>query len=520
MDAGLAHATHPLFAAVGGQDYWDHLREAFPYGGIGEAIAFVLIVFIIVFGGEKRRRLASGPFCFCVMSIALSLIASAVPASTSLYTTLVLGSLFLLLSAIGRCVMVIIVELLLSNFLTAMPKILLDMIQWLIYIVALMMVLNDAGIRAAQLATGSALLTAVIGLSLRDTIGNLFAGLAIQAQRPFEVDDWIQFDDKSYHIGKVIEINWRATTVITLDQVEVVVPNATLGQGHIRNFSKPNPWSRRSIFVTVPYAVPPVRVQQIILDAIADSYGVLTYPAPSVVTNDFNDRGVEFWVRFFTTEFDKRDKVDGSARDRIWYALKRHGVELPVAQREVRLEHNNEDAESRMQAAALAERRTVLRELPLFVSLSDQAIDRLASMAETRLYSDGEAIIRQGDEGDELFVIEQGDVRISSGIENKESLTITQLGPGTYFGEMSLMTGARRTATVRAVGNVVVLVVCKAAFRQILLAFPSLVEEICKTISERRQELGDHHENLRRIDDSAPTAEDGLLSRVREFFSL
>ena len=90
-----------------------------------------------------------------------------------------------------------------------------------------------------SLLTTSALLTAVVGLSLQDTLGNMLTGLALQMQRPFEVGDWIQFDPDPRNIGQVIEVNWRATTVMTIDDVEVIVPNGALAKAPIRNFSQP-----------------------------------------------------------------------------------------------------------------------------------------------------------------------------------------------------------------------------------------------------------------------------------------
>src|SRR6185436_2525909 len=110
----------------------------------------------------------------------------------------------------------------------------------------------------------------------------------------------IQFDEQLHHVGRVIEVNWRATKVQTLDEVEVIIPNATLAQAPIRNFSKPHAYSRRSVFVTAPYHVPTRQVQRLILDAISDAAGVLRQPPPSVVTHAFTESGVEYWIRYFT----------------------------------------------------------------------------------------------------------------------------------------------------------------------------------------------------------------------------
>ena len=197
--------------------------------------------------------------------------------------------------------------------------------------VALVVVLWEAGAAAGELFAGSAVLTAVLGFALRDTLGNVVAGLAIHAEHPFEVDDWIQYDTNAAHVGKIVEINWRATKVITLDLAYVIIPNSQLAQASIRNFTKPDPWSRRSLFIVAPYEIPPQRVQSIMLEAVRGSFGVLDSPAPSVVTNNYTERGIEYWVRIFTTEFGQGGRVDGLARDRIFYALARNGIRIPVS---------------------------------------------------------------------------------------------------------------------------------------------------------------------------------------------
>ena len=125
--------------------------------------------------------------------------------------------------------------------------------------------------------------------------------------------------------------------MITLDLAYVIVPNSQLAQASIQNFTKPDPWSRRSLFIVAPYEIPPQRVQSIMLEVVRGSFGVLDSPAPSVVTNNYIERGIEYWVRIFTTEFGQRDRVDGMARDRIFYALARNGIRIPVSTHLVRM---------------------------------------------------------------------------------------------------------------------------------------------------------------------------------------
>ena len=125
--------------------------------------------------------------------------------------------------------------------------------------------------------------------------------------------------------------------MITLDFAYVIVPNSQLAQASIWNFTKPDPWSRRSLFIVAPYEIPPQRVQSIMLKEVRGSFGVLDSPAPSVVTNNYIERGIEYWVRIFTTEFGQRDRVDGMAHDRIFYALARNGIRIPISTHLVRM---------------------------------------------------------------------------------------------------------------------------------------------------------------------------------------
>src|SRR5690606_13193402 len=153
------------------------------------------------------------------------------------------------------------------------------------YAAVALVVLRAAGVELGSLLTTSALLTAVIGLSLQDTLGNLFAGLAIQAQQPFEVGDWIQHDPTDQEtMGRVVEINWRATRVLTVDNVEVTIPNGALARASIRNFSRPTAEVRRSVTITVAAHVPPNEVHRLFAEAVAGTPGVLSHPAPDVQT--------------------------------------------------------------------------------------------------------------------------------------------------------------------------------------------------------------------------------------------
>jgi small-conductance mechanosensitive channel/CRP-like cAMP-binding protein len=462
-----------------------------------------------------RRRCAWLPLSLLGCAVVPAVLPLLAPGSAEAPRIAVLASRFFLLASFLESVLLSIGVAVWERIARPMPRIFLDVLMWLVLAAAGLSILYESGMDAGNLFAGSAVVTAVLGFALRDTLGNVFAGLAIHAEHPFEVGDWIQYDANPAHIGKVVEINWRATKVITLDEAYVIVPNGQLAQASIRNFTKPDLWSRRSLFVVTPYSVPPQRVQAIILEAIRGSFGVLDQPAPSVVTNDFKERGVEHWVRFFTTEFDKRDRVDGMARDRIWYALARHGIEIPVATHAVRLtELPVPPPES---TATLVDRRIeTLRDVGLLAVLEPDQLRRVAELGRERLYAAGDTVIRQGEPGESMFVVMRGRVAVEASQSQAAAVRVAELGPGNYFGEMSLMTGEARVATVAAVEETLLLELDRDAVRSVLAATPRLVTELGAALQRRVAE------RARALADSEKVAPEpvDLFQKIREIFSL
>src|SRR5262249_22593961 len=196
--------------------------------GLGVAVAIALLLALrLTLPAAERGRLG-----LPATTLALHLVAYAgivlSAAGTDARRVLKPISLLFLLASIARSAVLLFVDVAGQRLKRPLPKISRDIAQGLAYGAVGMLALREAGVEPGSLLTTSALLTAVIGLSLQETLGNLFAGLAIELQHPFEIGDWIQFDADPKHIGRVVEINWRATRVMTLDEVELIVPNATL----------------------------------------------------------------------------------------------------------------------------------------------------------------------------------------------------------------------------------------------------------------------------------------------------
>ncbi len=489
-------------------------------GGLAPVIAIVLLIASRWLLPQEHRAQVKLPALLLILHVILLLFLVMLPDSWPLYGGASLLALFLALLSAGRSSFLLLIDaVLMRRFSQNIPKIFRDIIQALIYSAVILITLRAAGVELSSLLTTSALLTAVIGLSLQETMGNMFAGLAIQAQRPFQVDDWIQVDDNERLAGRVVEINWRATKIFTTDDVELVVPNGILAKTPIRNYTKPTRASRREVFILLAYDIPPQSAQQALLEGIRGTPGVLEHPAPTVTTQELAESGVNYWCRYSINRFEDRYTIDGAVRDRLWYAANRARMKIPYPTRESYTNEVNESVREKARARDIQRFRGALEHVDIFTELPEAKKDELAQRIEGHTYGAKERIIHQGDEGDELFIVERGEVAIRVDRQG-EQVEVARLGPGAFFGEMSLMTGERRAASVEAVTESDLVVVGKPAFQRIFQDSPDLAERISETLALRQEELENTSGSVSLENRALQARSQTLLLRIRTFFSL
>jgi small-conductance mechanosensitive channel/CRP-like cAMP-binding protein len=466
---------------------------------------------------REERRLARLALLLLFLYVLTRVGAAALPDGHAVTKVLRLSALFFLLSSIGRSAFLILVHGLLTRRLGyRVPRILEDITQAGVFIGVSLVALREAGMEPTSLLATSALLTAVLGLSLQETLGNLFAGLAIQGERPFEVNDWIQFDEHRDRIGRVVEINWRATKLETADRVILTVPNGVLARAPIMNFSRPTPLVRRSVQIDVPIDAPPGRVIALLEAAAGSVDGVVEFPPPNALVHEFTERGVRYWIRYHIVDYARREDIAGAVLRNCWYTLQRAGMESPAPRRRVQWERpaRPEDERTRL---GTPRRLEALERVDLLTPLSSAGRQRLAELSRTELYGAAELVVRQGEEGGDWFIILSGEVSVEIE-QGPEPLRVALLGPGEFFGEMSLMTGEPRAATVRVTRECELLVVSRAAFQSALSDEPEVLAQISEVLAQRRAALGERElaESATRARDTAPV----LLARIRRFFAV
>lgn len=347
---------------------------------------------------------------------------------------------------------------------------------------------------------------AALALGLQDQLGNLFAGLAIQIERPFRVGHWISLVN---YEGRVVEVTWRATKVRTKAGNLVVIPNSTVGREAITNYSEPTAPTRQSVDVGATYAAPPNEVRDALMAAMGRVPQVLRDPAPDVIMADFGASAIVYSARFWLDDFAHDDRIRHDVRTAIYYEFHRRGIEIPwPIQVEYSRHETAPDLVVRQQELAEA-----IAKVPVFAALPADAHHALAASASERLFAEGEAIVREGEAGGSMFIVRRGRVAVTVGADRRE-VAVTEAGG--YFGEMSLLTGDPRTATVIARGDCTVLEITADAFRAYVQSRPDVIDHLAEAAASRRRTL----DQSRAASTPHAVEHTSLVHRMRKFFGL
>jgi small-conductance mechanosensitive channel/CRP-like cAMP-binding protein len=355
--------------------------------------------------------------------------------------------------------------------------------------------------------TGGAVLAAVIGLALQDTLGNLFSGIALHLEGGFDVGDVLHSGE---FVGVVESVSWRATRVRGFNNQTIVLPNSVIARERLEIFPHGN-LNARVLQLGIDYNVAPATVIDIVSQAAAHVDGVARELPCFTRVGAFADSSVIYEVKYHTRDYAKRDRIDADIRKAVWYALHRNKISFATPVRafqtytppEVRHEVAREEVLAR------------LREVDILSPLSEDSRQTIAAATRVHFYSKGETILRHAAAGDSMFVVHSGTASVRLADESHDGWhEVAQLGPGTVFGEMALLTGETRTADVVALTDVTALEIGKDALQPILTGHPNLVEAMTAKVLQRKGHLD-------AIRSGEPEEEERtIVSRVRAWFGL
>jgi CRP-like cAMP-binding protein len=345
----------------------------------------------------------------------------------------------------------------------------------------------------------------VIGFALQDTLGNLFSGLAIQIEKPFRVGHWVTIGGMD---GLVSEVTWRATKIRTKAGNFVVVPNSVVAKETITNYSEPTHDTRLEVEVGAGYDTPPNDVKAVIARALRDEPLLTHAHQPEILIADFAASAVTYRVRVWTKDFAADMLVRDRVRSHIYYAFRRHGISIPYPI-QVQIE------QPVAPPAAAADERS-LDDIDLLASLTAQQRGELAAASRALLFEANQVIVREGEPGASMFVLGRGEAAVSL---SQTAGSVARLHDGDVFGEMSLLTGEPRTATVTAVTDCQLLEIGAEAFRRVVLEDAALVDRIGTAAAMRRAE-NEQYRAAQPAGVDAVESPQTFVTRMRRFLRL
>ncbi len=349
-------------------------------------------------------------------------------------------------------------------------KLLQDLLAGLIYLAAVFAVVSYVFDLPVQgLLATSGVVAIILGLALQSTLGDVFSGIVLSFSRPYRPGDWISVDGGTD--GRVIELNWRATYILTARRDLAVVPNSTIAKSKIVNVSSPSGLHGATVTVQVDARTQPSRCREILDHAIRNSRLIVTTPAPTITVKGINATYTEFDIAFFVEELAATVKAQNELFDFIYRHLAAADIDLATPQNAFPLDGGWRKSRTGVER--------LLELVAIFATFVPEERAAIAAKLKERSYDEGEILVEPGTVLQSLFIIGNGVVSFThEGIEGE--MELLRLGPGDHFGEIGMLTGVANAARISALTPTTVYELAKADLTPILEARPQVAKELCR----------------------------------------
>jgi len=490
------------------------------------ALGLLMLAALLLLGKNRDRVRVRDAFAWCLLCLMLLGAASAsrwfvMPGAAGILHKVALGIGGV---AIVNLLSVLLFDVGLKLLRPESPRILRDVAVGVGYVLIVVWLLARSGVTLSSLVTSSAIVTAVLAFALQDTLGNIMGGLALQLEGTVRVGDWVRVQQDE---GRVREIRWRYTSIETRNWDTIVIPNGMLMKGQVTVLGRrqgENTQNRQWVYFNVDFRVAPTKVVEIVNDALQGEPidCVASEPTAHCIIFDYKESYTQFAVRYWLTDLQQTDPTNSRVRARIFYALQRAGILLSIPAQSVFVTEETVERKDIHQEHEVARRVQALGSIELFQSLTPEELRHLAGDLRFAPFTEGEAMTRQGATAHSLYVITRGSAEVLIMGEQGDRRRVSSLQPGDFFGEIALMTGMTRTATVRALEYTECYRMDKEAFHDVLRRRPEIAEHISQVLARRRVELDAVRENLdaegkaRRMH----SAQKDFFARITSFFGL
>lgn len=462
------------------------------------------------------------------------------------------------LQSLGELIVLFIAILVISRFFTGFLKerllvrlgidegnreAIAVIIGYLIVALGAIVAIQSIGFNLASFAVVAGGLGVGLGFGIQDLTTNFVSGLTLLLDRPVKVGDFVELEGL---MGIVKKISIRSTIIQTNDDSSVIVPNSKMISNKIVNWSYENSLLCLRVPVEVAENSNPLLVTETLLNIAYAEAGVLYEPNPKVLFVEFGDDSFKFELLVWTDRPTQREVIKSSLNFAIEYNFRHQEIEFPFKDRKIYLENSevllsmfnkketaiditNSSLENEPKMPIFSQElkkrsslSCLLREVEYFENLTDLELRQLIEVGYRQRLRPKEFLFRENDPGDAFYMILSGSVEVFVEAIDKH---LNNLGPGEFFGELSLMLGIPRTASVRALEETILFAINKEGFQKILTEQQDLSEQIIQQIVKHKEELSERHQQLREMelvdaaeDDENPV--EWVRKRLRNLFTV
>jgi len=391
------------------------------------------------------------------------------------------------------------------------PSIQRELVTLFVYVVFAVSYLRVVlRIDVATILTTTTILTAALAFAMQATLANILSGFYIQNDPNLKAGTWVALQDRNIE-GEVVNVGFRHTTLRTVDRHKVLVPNHYIMQNVVVALGNPREeeYGAVNLKVHLGFEQPPERIRRILLPIVLHQEGIARHPPPSVWVTGFQESSVEYNIKFYLEDPGTALATKGKVFDKIWYAFSREEITFPYPHREI--------VEKIPLKTFVFDAKAILgiiRGTEIFSDLDDGEAETLAGKAHVKVFGPGEVVVRENDPGDSLFLVGRGSLQVSVG-----GARVGDLGDGDVFGEMSLLTGEPRRATVAAAGEVWLIEIGKADVEPVLRSDPSLIGRLSDILA-RREEINLERTKAAAVRPSHGSLVDGFVKKMKLFFNV
>ncbi|MBV8586901.1 MAG: mechanosensitive ion channel, partial [Verrucomicrobia bacterium] len=352
----------------------------------------------------------------------------------------------------------------------------------------------------------SGIIAIVLGLALQSTLSDLFSGISLVIEKPYEIGDEILLEGGVE--GEVIQMNWRSTHLKNGANDVVVIPNSAIAKMRIQNHSAGSKQYSGTVNLIIDARNEPDFAIEILKQAAMTCPAILEHPPCTIAPTDLKGDQITYEIGFSTSVFSSA----GNARSQLISQIYKRS--RPIA------DHNGDQALVKRDTAVplffFAEHE-FLDHIPLFEPLTSEERSKLSAKIVRRHFESGEQLLVQGEKAQSIHFIYSGVLEGSRQVKDGRKLFVRRLGPGDTYGEISLLTGAEASVTLTAITSGLVLGGKAEDLKPILEARPELCDALSHAVANLQKVVARFDESA--VREVAIEPHD-LFWRIRNFFRL